>query len=76
MEEAIAEFDKQETARLASGMAPKEITVCQDETFHPEPCLVAIEPESNFIKQERGRLEQSHVGCRPGYSCRNSSVYK
>ena len=49
MEEAIIEFDKQETARLASGMKPKEITVCQDETFHPEPCLVAIEPEANFI---------------------------
>lgn len=52
MEEAIIEFDKQEKSRLASDMKPKEITVCQDETFHPAPCLVAIEPIANFILLE------------------------
>jgi hypothetical protein len=52
MEKAVIEFDKQETERLASEMKPKEITVCQDETFHPAPCLVAIEPTANFILLE------------------------
>jgi len=52
MEKAAVDFGKQETARLASSMRPKEITVCQDETFHPAPCLVAIEPIANFILLE------------------------
>lgn len=47
MEEAVIKFGEQETARLTKGMETKEITVCQDETFHPETCLVAIEPVSN-----------------------------
>ena len=34
-------------------MPTRRITACQDETFHPEPCLVAIEPVSNFILLER-----------------------
>jgi hypothetical protein len=34
-------------------MAPKEITVCEDETFHPEICLVAIEPISNYLLLEQ-----------------------
>ncbi len=34
-------------------MKPKEITVCQDENFHSDPCLVAIEPVSNFILLEK-----------------------
>lgn len=53
MEEALVEFDKEERNRLAEGMEPKELTVCQDETFHPETCLVAIEPVSNFILLEK-----------------------
>jgi len=53
MEQAIIEFDRQERERLAVSMPPKDITVCQDETFHPETCLVAIEPASNFILLEK-----------------------
>jgi len=53
MEESIIEFSKEESSRLAKEMKPKEITVCQDETFHPETCLVAIEPDSNFILLEK-----------------------
>lgn len=53
MEEAVIKFGKHETARLTENMKPKEITVCQDETFHPETCLVAIEPASNFILLEK-----------------------
>jgi hypothetical protein len=53
MEQAIIDFDQEERTRLASSMLPKEITICQDETFHPEICLVAIEPISNFILLEK-----------------------
>jgi len=53
MEQAIIDFDQEERTRLASSMQPKEITICQDETFHPEICLVAIEPISNFILLEK-----------------------
>ncbi len=53
MEQALVEFDKEEKMRLAEGMKAKEITVCQDENFHSDPCLVAIEPVSNFILLEK-----------------------
>ena len=53
MEQAITDFDHSERERLAASMPPKEITVCQDETFHPETCLVAIEPVSNFLLLEK-----------------------
>lgn len=53
IEESTIKYSKEETSRLAKKMKPKEITVCQDETFHPETCLVAIEPESNFILLEK-----------------------
>jgi len=53
LEEAVADFGKEETKRLAEGMKPKDITICEDETFHPETCLVAIEPDSNYILLEK-----------------------
>ena len=53
MEEAVAEFGREEKKRLAEGMAPKQITVCEDETFHENPCLVATEPVSNYILLEK-----------------------
>ncbi len=53
IEQAVGEFAQVEQQRLAQGMARKAITVCQDETFHPEPCLVAIEPVSNYILLEQ-----------------------
>lgn len=53
MEEAINRFGTDEGQRLASQMSKKKITICQDETFHPEICLVAIEPVSNFILLEQ-----------------------
>jgi hypothetical protein len=53
MEQAIIDFDHRERQRLADSMQPKEIAVCQDETFHPQTCLVAIEPASNFILVEK-----------------------
>jgi len=53
VEEAVVAFGQAEQKRLAAGMAAKQITVCEDETFHPEVCLVAIEPVSNFILLEQ-----------------------
>ena len=52
MEKEICAFGERERERLAAEMPPKDITACQDETFHPAPCLVAIEPVSNFILLE------------------------
>jgi hypothetical protein len=53
MEAEIRAFDQMERTRLGKQMPAKRITVCEDETFHPEICLVAIEPVSNFILLEQ-----------------------
>lgn len=53
MEEAVVAFEQEEGARLSQAMSPKQVSLCQDETFHPQPCLVAIEPVSNFILLEQ-----------------------
>jgi len=52
MEEHIGVFGRQQREELAAKMAPKQITLCEDETFHPATCLVAIEPVSNYIVVE------------------------
>ena len=52
MNREVAEFEQQQVPVLAAQMEPKKITVCPDETFHPLPCLVAIEPVSNYILVE------------------------
>lgn len=52
MEEQIRGFAQEQRAELGAQMAPKAITVCEDETFHPAVCLVAIEPVSGFILLE------------------------
>lgn len=53
LDEKIIQFGENEDKRLAQQMPFKTITLCEDETFHPEICLVAIEPVSNFILVER-----------------------
>jgi hypothetical protein len=53
VQEAILAYGREQRAQLAASMPVKTITVAQDETFHPETCLVAIEPVSNFILLER-----------------------
>ena len=53
IEEAIVTYEQEERKRLSATASPKVITVCEDETFHPETCLVAIEPVSNFIVLEK-----------------------
>ena len=52
MQQAIIQFGTEEKKQLASQMPQKEMSICQDETFHPKICLVAIEPVSNFILLE------------------------
>ena len=53
MESLLIRFGQEEDQRLARQMPPREITLCEDETFHPQICLVAIEPVSNFILVEQ-----------------------
>ena len=53
VESLLVRFGEEEDQRLAAGMSPREITLCEDETFHPQICLVAIEPVSNFILVEQ-----------------------
>ena len=45
--------------QLAKGMPYREITVCEDETYHPEICLVGLEPVSNFILLEQYAKDRS-----------------
>jgi hypothetical protein len=53
MEKAVVEFGQEEQERLVKDIEPKQISICEDETFHPAVCLVAIEPVSNFILLEQ-----------------------
>lgn len=59
MTEKVVAFGRDESQRLAAPMPAREITVCEDETFHPQTCLVAIEPVSNFILLERYAVGRS-----------------
>ena len=52
MDKALISFGQSERQRLAEDMPEKWITLCEDETFHPDVCLVAIEAASNFIVLE------------------------
>lgn len=53
LETALAEYGRQEEQRLAAQMPPRQITVCEDETFHPQICLVAMEPVSDYLLLEQ-----------------------
>ncbi len=53
MEEHIGGFGAAESTRLAGPMPHRNITACEDETYHHKPCLVAIEPVSNYILCEQ-----------------------
>jgi hypothetical protein len=53
LESQLAAFDEQERPRLAALMPRRSVTAALDEHFHAAtPCLVAIEPVSNFILVE------------------------
>jgi Family of unknown function (DUF6399) len=49
LEQLIGQFGQEEDKRLGQQMPRKNISLCEDETFHPQICLVAIEPVSNFL---------------------------
>ncbi|RLD40869.1 MAG: hypothetical protein DRI88_13150, partial [Bacteroidetes bacterium] len=53
IDDNIIQFGNIEDNKLGRQMPAKTITLCEDETFHPEICLVAMDPVSNFILVER-----------------------
>jgi Family of unknown function (DUF6399) len=53
LEQGVLDFAAQQRQQLAQDMAPKAIAVAEDETYHPDICLVAIEPVSNFLLLEQ-----------------------
>lgn len=59
MDIIIGQFGDMEKARLSILMPKKRITLCEDETFHPQICLVAIEPDSNYIILEKYEKNRS-----------------
>jgi hypothetical protein len=52
-------MSRRSARQVGEGMAPRQVTVCEDETFHPGVCLVAIEPVSNFILLEGYAADRS-----------------
>jgi hypothetical protein len=60
-ESLLIRFGREEDSRLAQQMPVREITLCEDETFHPQICLVAIEPVSNFILVEQYQPQRDTV---------------
>ncbi len=58
LDDNIIQFGEIEDKRLGQQMPVKIITLCEDETFHPEICLVAIEPVSNFILVEKYAMDR------------------
>lgn len=54
LEQHLAAFADQERVLLAQGMLQRLLALIADENFHgPNPCLVAIEPVSDFIRVEQ-----------------------
>ena len=53
LEEALVAIAHKQRAALARDMPHRQITVCEDETFHPQICLVALEPVSGFLLLEQ-----------------------
>jgi hypothetical protein len=53
LQQLLDQYDQEQRRQLAVHMAPKSVTLCEDENFHgDQPCLVAIEPLSNFLVLE------------------------
>ena len=53
MECKINQFGLNEKERLSNEMPEKKISLTEDETFHPEICVVGMEPVSGFIFLEK-----------------------
>ena len=52
MDQGVTQVGEAELTQLAAAMPLRKIALCEDETHHPKPCLVAIEPVSDFILVE------------------------
>jgi hypothetical protein len=53
LEGLLVRYADEERPRLAATMAARKVTACLDENFHgAQPCLVAVEPQSNFLLLE------------------------
>lgn len=59
LEQALVDYGQGQRQALSRGMAPREINFCEDETFHPDICLVGLHPESNFIFLEEYAKDRS-----------------
>jgi len=59
LEAAVVAVAGEQRAVLAAGMPHRQVTVCEDETFHPQICLVGLEPVSNFIVLEQYAEDRS-----------------
>ncbi len=53
LEEALVAVADEQRAALARGMPHRDLTVCEDETFPPQICWVALEPVSGFFLLEQ-----------------------
>lgn len=53
LEGLLITYAEEQQQQLAATMTAQKITACLDENFHgSQPCLVAIEPKSNFLLLE------------------------
>ena len=53
LQDLLIPYADEQKQRLATTMSPQKITACLDENFHgSQPCLVAVEPQSNFLLLE------------------------
>jgi hypothetical protein len=53
LEGLLITYAEEQKQQLAATMTAQKITACLDENFHgSQPCLVAIEPKSNFLLLE------------------------
>ena len=53
MDESIIEFEEFVRPQLSQNMPAKKISLAEDETFHPQICIVCMESVSNFIFVEK-----------------------
>ena len=61
LEQAVVAIAAERRGALAAGMAPRAVTVFEDESFHPEICLVVVEPVSGFIVLEHYAADRTAV---------------
>jgi hypothetical protein len=59
LEGLLVRYADEEKPRLAATMSARKVTACLDENFHgDQPCLVAVEPRSNFLLLEAYRPQR------------------